>query len=52
MADQQVVTIRGSNLGSSILEEAVIDGFKATLQGPLFRPARLVTMTPGRSGTA
>jgi hypothetical protein len=38
MADQQVVTIRGSNLGSSILEEAVIDGFKATLQGPLFRP--------------
>jgi hypothetical protein len=38
MADQQVVTIRGSNLGSSILEEAVIDGFKATLQAPLFRP--------------
>ena len=38
MADQQVVTIHGSNLGSSILEEAVIDGFKATLQGPLFRP--------------
>src|SRR5271169_4961701 len=37
MADQQVVTIRGSNLGSSILEEAVVDGFKASLQGPLFR---------------
>jgi hypothetical protein len=32
------VTIRGSNLGSSILEEAVVDGFKASLQGPLFRP--------------
>jgi FAD/FMN-containing dehydrogenase len=37
MADQQVVTIRGSNLGSSILEKAVIDGFKALLRGPLFR---------------
>ena len=38
MADQQVVTIRGSNLGSSILEEAVIDGFNGSLQGPLIRP--------------
>src|ERR1700757_3766514 len=38
MADQQVVTLRGSNLGSSILEEAVVDGLKAELQGPLFRP--------------
>jgi hypothetical protein len=38
MADQQVVTIRGSNLGTSILEEAVIEGFKGSLQEPLFRP--------------
>jgi hypothetical protein len=38
MADQQVVTIHGSNLGTSILEEAVVEGFKGSLQGPLFRP--------------
>lgn len=38
MADQSVVTIRGSNLASSILEEAAIDEFKASLQGPLLRP--------------
>src|SRR4029077_19591834 len=38
MADQQVGTIRGSNLGSSTLAEAVIDGFKATPRGPLSRP--------------
>jgi FAD/FMN-containing dehydrogenase len=38
MPDQQVVTIRGSDLGSSILEGAVIDEFKASLKGPLLRP--------------
>jgi hypothetical protein len=38
MADQPGVTIRGSNLGSSTLEEAAVDGFMASLQGPLFRP--------------
>jgi hypothetical protein len=38
MADQQVVTIQGSDLGTSILEEAVVEGFKGSLQGSLFRP--------------
>ncbi len=38
MADQQVVTIHGSDLGSSILERAVIDEFKASLNGPLLHP--------------
>lgn len=38
MADQRVVTIRGSDLGSSILEGAVIDHFKASLSGPLLSP--------------
>jgi hypothetical protein len=38
MADQQVVTIRGSNLGSSILEGTAIEEFKASLKGPLLRP--------------
>lgn len=38
MADQQVATIRGSDLGSSILQGAVIDDFKASLNGPLLRP--------------
>jgi hypothetical protein len=38
MADQQVVTIEGPNLGTSILEKGVVEGFKATLQGPLYRP--------------
>jgi hypothetical protein len=41
MADQQVVTIRGSSLGSSILEGAVIDEFKASLNGPLLRPGEV-----------
>ena len=38
MADQQVSTIRDTNLGSSILQAAVIDDFKASLNGPLLRP--------------
>src|SRR5438270_3194780 len=38
MADQQAVTIRGSNLGSSILDGAVVDEFKASLRGPLLGP--------------
>jgi hypothetical protein len=38
MADQQAVTIRGSNLGSSILDGAAVDEFKASLRGPLLRP--------------
>jgi FAD/FMN-containing dehydrogenase len=38
MADQQVVTIRGTDLRSSILQAAVIDDFKASLNGPLLRP--------------
>jgi hypothetical protein len=38
MADQRVVTIRGSDLGSSILEGAVIDEFNASLNGPLLCP--------------
>jgi FAD/FMN-containing dehydrogenase len=39
MADQQVVMIRGPNLGNSILGEAMVEDLKASLQGPLFCPS-------------
>src|SRR5207248_4624294 len=38
MADHQVVTIRGSGLTQSILQESVVTDFKASLQGPLLCP--------------
>jgi hypothetical protein len=37
MADQQVVTLRGTALGSSGLKEGAIDDLRASLQGPLLR---------------
>ena len=38
MADHQVVTIRGSGLTQSILQESVVTDFKASLQGRLLCP--------------
>ena len=38
MADHQVMTIRGSDLAQSTLQESVVNDFKASLQGPLLCP--------------
>src|SRR5205823_14055766 len=38
MADHQMVTIRGSGLARSILQESAVTDFKASLQGPLLCP--------------
>jgi hypothetical protein len=38
MVHQQVVTIHGSGLGDSVLQEPVVNELKALLQGPLLFP--------------
>jgi len=38
MADQKVVTIRGSSLTDSVLPESLIEDLKASLRGPLLCP--------------